>query len=312
MPALLRFALTVSTLVAPLVSAFAAKLIVTTSADSSTLPVVSSASAERNQYLMANSSMVQSAQKVAYVVESEGRWLLNNNPVRAGETLYEGGVIINSSPSESDRISISDLAGKPIESRRCKVVKECSRPITLPRTRKRSYFEAATETFQEVMATLFGKPGSFAVPGGVREVNSLANGVGQLEDGRIDLSAIFKQKEADRYYIRLVQSVGTANAKNSEPIVFDWNPAKPASLPVPGAADGLYELTLLVPAGDEYKPTNDTSWVLITTAANYGQVNRAFREMVLLTESWGRRVTPEAKDSFLRASLSYLMSRQSK
>src|SRR6267142_4057371 len=143
------------------------------------------------------------AQKVAYVVEAQGGWLLNNKPVRAGETLYAGGVITNTSPSEDDHITIADLAGKPIDSRTCKSSSQCSQPINLPRPAKVGYFEMARQTVHWVMATLFSKPELVTVPGGARGITSLPDQVVHLDSGRIDLSSIFKQKDADRYYLEL-------------------------------------------------------------------------------------------------------------
>jgi len=252
------------------------------------------------------------AQKVAYVVEAQGGWLLNNKPVRAGETLYAGGVITNTSPSEDDHITIADLAGKPIDSRTCKSSSQCSQPINLPRPAKVGYFEMARQTVHWVMATLFSKPELVTVPGGARGITSLPDQVVHLDSGRIDLSSIFKQKDADRYYLELVPLGRAAQGKARRPIIFDWNPDKPSASMVSGISTGLYELTLLAPDGDEYKPTNDTSWILVTTGRDYEQMNRAFQDMAALTESWGSRVKPETKQSFLHASLSYLRSRQSR
>ena len=103
-------------------------------------------------------------------------------------------------------------------------------------------------------------------------------------------------------------------AKNNTlgPITFEWNDSKPAVLTVPGITPGLYELTLLEQAGEDYRATNTPCWILITTRPNYANVSREFLKMTALTEKWNNAVSPETKESFLRASLDYLATKEAK
>jgi hypothetical protein len=254
------------------------------------------------------------AQAVVFVADVEGQWQLNNSQsIRAGQQLPSGGVVTRQSQGAQDYITIANLKGElvPSLSRSCKVAAECGRPINLPRARSTGILGVASALVEGAMALLHGDTEQgIVIPRG-RGISSLPEGVVPLDAEQIDLSSIFRDRDADRYYLGFIPK-GMPADKGLGPIPFDWNPKKPARVAVPGVTPGLYELTLMKAADDRYVRTDDSTWILITDRRNYGTVNGSFQEAKALTEKWNRGVSPEARHSFLRASLSYLATKQSK
>ena len=264
--------------------------------------------------LLASAGAAQ-AQAVVFVADVEGQWILNNSqPIRSGQSLPSGGVVSNQSRREQDYIAFANLKGEPVPSlnRSCKVVSECSRPINLPRARSAGFFGVASALLQGAMAALYGDHDEgIVVPRG-REVSSLPEGVVALDGDQVELVSIFRHRDPDHYYLGFIPKGEAAASKGLGPITFDWNPAKPVPVVVPGIAPGLYELTLMKAVDDRYVRTDDSSWILISNRKNYRAMSAEFQQARTLTGKWNRNVSSAARHSFLRASLSYLATRQSK
>ena len=258
------------------------------------------------------SALPAQAQQVGYVQDIEGRWLLNKSQLLSrGQHLPAGGVISNPSPQEDDHIAVANLNGEIVESRSCKVSGECSKPIKLSAVKSTRVFSAA---YEAVMNLLWGEPDRYTVSR-VRGEGELPEAVVRLDGDSLDLSAIFKRKDKDHYYtrLRMIHRRSTPVAGETlGPFTFYWDPSKPSSVSIPGIVPGLYELRLFARNGEDYRPTNVICWILVTNPGNYAEADSAFQEMLTLIERWDDRVTPEAKRSFLRASLSHLESRQAK
>jgi hypothetical protein len=260
------------------------------------------------------SSAATPAQAVVFVADIEGQWLLNNSQqIRSGQHLPSGGVVTNQSGKETDYIGIANLKGElvPGLGRSCKVAGQCSRPINLPRGRNTGILGLASIIVQGAMGVIYGDPEHVIIPRG-RGIFSLPEGVVPLDGEQLDLHSIFRRREADRYYLGFIPKGNGAADKGLGPITLDWNPRKPSRVVVPGIAPGLYELTLLKAVDERYVRTDDSSWILITDKRNYRAANESFQQAKTLTKKWNRRVSPEARHSFLRASLSYLASTKSK
>lgn len=250
------------------------------------------------------------AQQVGFVQDIEGRWRLNNSrEVSLGQSLPSGAVISNPSPTEFDRIAIANTHGEIIKRVSCKVSRDCSKAIILPRAGKSTGFFSAA--YGAVMSLIWGEPDRYAVTGVRGE--DLPESVIELRNQRLDLSSIFKKRDSGRYYLRL-RPLARKRAPvepAAAPIIFDWDAAKPSTIAV-ALNQGLYEVTLLDPFRGGYKATNSTAWILIVSPARYAKANLAFHNMLMMTEKWDQDVSLESKRSFLRAALESLASKSSR
>ncbi len=252
---------------------------------------------------------VQAQQQIGYVVDIDGKWLLDKQPPQAlskGQQLPAGGVIRIVSPSKNNYITIVSLSGDLIAHRQCDNPGDCDRPIRLGRDTK-PQSSSVGGVMDAVMNLIWGEPDRYSVHrvrGG-----ELPDGVVQLRDGQVDLGPVFKKREKDRYYLRFLtipHDGKPASRKSLGPITFDWDPAKPSAIPINDLKPGLYELGLLERDGEEYVPTNITAWVLVSKPGEYGKATSSFQQAKTLTEKWGKDVKPQSVRSFLRAHLDHL------
>lgn len=240
------------------------------------------------------------AQQVGFVQEIEGRWVLNNSAqLKPGESLPAGGTIRNPSPSPFDRITLANTRGEIFLKRECKAAFDCARAIVLPRVARSGVLAAA---YGAVMSLIWGEPDRYAVTGVRGE--DLAEAVIKLDHGRVDLAPVFMQKERGRYYLRwrLVGSTGATTSLQT----FDWAPNSSHTASIANHKPGLYELTLMNLVRGEYKPSGGAGWVLLVDSRRYRNINARFAKMRRLTDRWGKDVSPDAKQTFLRATLDSL------
>ncbi len=258
---------------------------------------------------------VAQAQAVAFVSDIEGQWLLNNSqPVRVGQQLPGGGVVTNQSGREQDYIALANLRGESLPgfARSCKVAGECSRPINLPRVRKAGVLGMMSALVEGAMALMFDDHGNVIIIPRGRGVSSLPEGVVALDGEQLDLSSIFRGRDPDHFLLGFIPRGDAPAEKGLGPIKLEWNPKLPARVAVPGITPGLYELNLMKAVDDRYVRTDDNTWILVIDQRNYRTLNQDFQQASALTEKWDRRVSPEAKHSFLRASLRYLANHKLK
>lgn len=263
---------------------------------------------------------VQAQQQVAYVVDFEGRWFLNGGlPItRKSQSLPGSGTISAMSPSEYDFITIANLNGDVIARRICRTRGECNTPINLPPPPKQPGLLGTA--FGAVMSLVWGEPDRYSVHRS--RDGELNDGVVQMKDEQIDLSAIFTGSDPGKYHLRLVpvadgvkQTGYKARSRTGQlrrsanqvgPITLDWDRKRASPVTVPGQQFGLYELVLLDRVNDAYSPTDVTAWVLISRPNAYSKSVASYQQAVGLTKTWGNDVTPEAARSFLRAHLDKL------
>jgi hypothetical protein len=245
---------------------------------------------------------------IGYVVDLEGRWLLNDNAGRVlskGNQIPAGAVISADSPSQYDYIVIADLGGHIMASRRCRTSR-CDSPLALPRSAAPQPSTIGV-VLQTVMNLLWGEPARYSVHR-VRD-GELPDAVVRLKSGKVDLSPVFKQMKKESYQLEwrpLPPHDSPATARALKPLRFDWNPARPKDIAAPDLRPGLYLLSLLEPNGKELTDTHINAWVLVADPAAYDGSTNSFRQAAQLASGWGTNVSPESARSFLRAYLDHL------
>ena len=258
----------------------------------------------------------QAQQRVGYVLEIKGTWTLQGGSklLFQGEGVPAGGVIRNQSPSDYDRIIIFDLNGNPLKHIKCRSgsCNECRKsgacydPVQpLPAVEAKPGFAAVF--VDVVMKLIVGEPDRYSVHrvrGG-----KLADGVAQLTGGQLDLSSIFGEQEKDQYYLRfksVKSEAGSAGSREQEPIIFEWDPAKPSPVSVGKLQPGLYELVLLEGDPNGYTATGISAWTLVSSPDDYEKVSSFFRQASALAQKWQDQVSLEVANGYLRAYLDSL------
>lgn len=257
--------------------------------------------------LFVSGAMRAQAQQVGYVVDFEGRWLVNGAQLinRTGQSLPGGGTVSRQSASADDRISIADLNGKIVVRQNCATRGECDNPIRLAAPPKQRGLVATA--FGAVMSLVWGEPDRYSVHRS--RDGELSDGVFLIKGSEIDLTAVFQTSDGGKYYLRFVplSSGGKQpGMKSLGPISFNFDPKHPSPVLVPGLRSGLYELVLLEHQQETYSPTDVTAWLLVSNAEEYPKSLAAHEQVLALTKTWGDDVTPEAKRGFLRAHLDQL------
>ena len=266
---------------------------------------------------MALTQSARAQQKVGYVLNIEGTWILTDSSraLTAGEKLPAGGLLRNGShsPSDQDRIVIADLTGDIIRSIRCKsgVCNECSesgacydRIRPLPMARPQTSMQLSS--FAKIMDLFFGSPDRYSTHR-VRGRN-IPDGVVQLNDGRLDISPIFKGQEKAQYYIRfqsLPRNGLSGGTWKSDRVAFNWDAGTPTQVAVNGIRPGLFKMEL------EHDGEAINVWVLLSSAADYQKVSSSFEALTMKAEKWGDEVSADTKRGYLRAYLEYLASESS-
>jgi hypothetical protein len=253
------------------------------------------------------------AQQVGYVVDFEGRWLVNGGqPIaRTGQSLQGGGTISRQSASADDRISIADLNGKIVIHKNCATRGECDSPIQLASPPRQRGLVATA--FGAVMSLVWGEPDRYSVHRS--RDGELHDGVLQMKGDEIDLAAVFKTSESGKYYLRFVRVASgdkPPGSKSLGPIIFNFDPKHPSPVSVPGLQSGVYEVVLLEHQNEAYSPTDVTAWLLVRNAKEYQKSLASYEQAVALTRTWAADVTPEATRGFLRAQLDQLAKTSAK
>lgn len=250
--------------------------------------------------------------KIGYVFELKGKWLLEGSPNRllsTADSLPPGGVISFLAPDGvgPSRIVIHNRVGKLIESRECETKKDCN-PISLPRSTQPES-SLLGRVFSTVMDILHRDPQKYkaAITRGSRPLEAVL----KLSGETIDLSVPFREERGQEYLLQFI-SEGREQVKPLFPIVF--NSGKSLRLVVPGIKAGLYKIQLLdirsrLPLGP-----SDEVWVLAVESEDYYAVASAgLKEIMSEARQWqspvtGRRIPASGKAviGFLRAYLSYL------
>lgn len=270
--------------------------------------------------LLSFTGYVQAQQQVGYVFAIEGNWSLNGGRTGLvrGKDLPGNGTITSTSASTYDFITIADLNGKIIISRKCSVRGECASPIRLPPPPRRPGL--ISTAFGAVMSLIWGEPDRYAVTR--TRSGELPDAVVQLNGDQINLSPIFSKSDKGTYYLRLASlaavdqrqerkarsAPGQLRRPASQPslVTLEWDPNHPMPMSVPKLKPGLYELTVLERQNGSFSPTDLTSWILISRPNTYGKSVASFQKAVDMTTEWGNAVTPEEARGFLRAQLDHL------
>lgn len=250
---------------------------------------------------------VRAQQSVGYVFDVKGEWVIRgqNKTLSVGDSLPAGGVIeFRKASLGKSYIRLADNTGKPFRSVECFNASQCRSPITLP-----SFIPGNSSFLSRVVngAMRFLRSAPDVYKSFIsREGGELHEAVLQLVDGRVDLSAPFKDKANGKYLLRFV-SKGSGQAAPAKEVFFEWNPKNTSPVAVPGVKPGLYEIQLLSLKDRERLEPGQEVWVLLIPPGTDFQETSSQFEMVLReTEMWNEKGFQGARRSFLRACLSYL------
>ena len=257
------------------------------------------------------SAQAKGWQVVGFVLEKQGTWQLTGGTrnLAEGERLAARSRLTNPSPADGDRISVVNLNGDLIVRIRCKSgtcnacpgqSDACYDPIP-PLPEPKAAPSILGTMLHSVMELVNGKPDRYSVHR-VRG-HALSDAVVRLDRGRVDLGPVYAGQESGRYKIQFV-SIGDRRWK-SDPVSFDWDPARGSGTAVPRLERGLYALVQF-DADDASSSPLMEAWVLVTNPDEYPKATSAFKAASDQTAKWGTSVTPDTKQRFLRAHLDYL------
>lgn len=270
--------------------------------------------------LLAGSGPSASAQqRVGYVLQMEGTWMLDgaSQPLGMGQALPGGALLLNAAPRDEDNIVVADLKGEIIKTVRCKsgACKECHEsagchdPIRpLPDAEdKTTMFGTMLDAVLELFT---GKPDRYSIHR-VRGSESAGrrDGVARLDGSTVDVSYFMEGQEGGPYelqFVSLARMSGNGKAWNSNPININWNPGENAPLVLKGIQPGLYRLSF------ERKGAQVSAWVLLCDSDTYPSAAASFEEFAKQMNMWGDGVTQDTKKSYQRAYLDYLARKSAK
>lgn len=243
------------------------------------------------------------ADDIGFVLDMSGDWELDSHPpqkIPLGFRLPKQSTLRPPAAAQvrSSYITIV-LNDRRLVTYACDKPQTCEQPIRLKND------SSMVDQIVAVVKNLFAHEPPAYRPVLSRSGPALRETVVLLKNGRVDLSPSFRNLEKSSYSLQL-QSLARDDRSLPEstpaPVAFDWNPAQPVSVSIPGLRPGLYNLSLS-------DPDNTQAWVLICGPESYPTASAAFQKAVDLTEPWRSKARPDAVRSFLRAYLEHLASR---
>jgi hypothetical protein len=259
--------------------------------------------------LMTQSAKAQ--EPVGYVVDMQGEWRLDGRSSNLAKlNVIPGGKTVRflKPAIGKNYIFIADQNGKISWQRECfdSNLDECNKPILLPVAQRTSL---VSRLVRAVMNFWSKDPETYEALNS-RGSESLHESVVKLTDKGVDLSLAFRDKGRDLYQLRFAYR-GRGSVKEVATVVFDWNPAVPSLLLVPGMKPGLYKIELLDMQNQQLLGAGEDVWVLVRTPGKgYDQALADFQKVESHISHWTAEGLDESKRSFLRAYLDYLVKHE--
>jgi hypothetical protein len=257
------------------------------------------------------------AKEIAGVVTSvSGTWFVDGVKVARGQKLAAGVVIKAKEPNAKYGRVVVMLLDFTEVSRICDRRGFCGEPVRLPDTVEeptRSRSRAGTSRpglWGRVVTAINRSRGQRYIRSLARGGVDLPDGVVRLENGRIDLSSVFKGVTA-REILLNVEAVrnedGSVSGMIAERLRLRWSGRGRAVVKVPNVTPGLYRITFAEPDGGGGSVLPGDVWVLVAEPARYRRAATEYRKARALTANWDSETEPQAQ-SFLRGFLLTLAS----
>lgn len=252
-------------------------------------------------------SDAQARDEVGFVLKMSGHWVLERPsmpPQRITErqSIPPESKLRPESPGATVTILLIDDTKIDCSSSN---LGRCSEPFNLssPSPGKRERITKAVMLLFEKQPTRYDRP---ALVRG-REVN-LQDSVVRLQDGKMDLSPVFRNAEKHAYRLQVWQ-IGPGTKSDGAPteVLLRWNPGTTTFVSAKGIKSGLHEINVVNEGTKE--PLAGVAWILVSTPEQYNKNVTAFQEAVALTQHWGKEVGRDSVQSFLRAYLDALAER---
>jgi hypothetical protein len=263
--------------------------------------------------LLLCASSVSAQDKFGYVLDVRGDWVLNSSvKLSKGSSVTVGGVVTTPSPTDGGTyIVIADRNGNIFDRRSCANSGECNRPIKIPAASAGEQ-SLTSRIIGAAMALVSNQPAKYASL--VSRGTDLQEAVVKLEGDQVDLSAVFKNMQGDRYLLRFEQmskKVNISRGRSPEPLKFTWDPKKPQPLVAKELVPGLYkvsllEVSLLESDAGAHDPTGNEAWVFVARPDQYPKASSTFDAATQVTKQWGTNVRQNTVREFLRASLDFI------
>jgi hypothetical protein len=135
------------------------------------------------------------------------------------------------------------------------------------------------------------------------DADSTNGAVLRVDSGAVDFRTLLTGKEKGHYEVELIPISRETHGNEPSPSFrgdLNWNPGEKAILPLQRIASGLYEARVY------HGSAMSSTWVLLSTGAEFQSSLDAYEEFVRRTEGWGDSLTPATKQAYQRAFLEYL------
>ncbi len=264
-------------------------------------------------FLFLSGPLAFAQQKVGFILDIRGQWTDGESQgfVKLGQLLPGESLLANRTPVDGDRVVIANMHGEVIKTIRCKeaVCRECTAsgscydPIhPLPKATEPA--NSASVLLNAVLDLFAEKPERYSLHR-VRgpDADSTNGAVLRVDSGAVDFRTLLTGKEKGHYEVELIPISRETHGNEPSPSFrgdLNWNPGEKAILPLQRIASGLYEARVY------HGSAMSSTWVLLSTGAEFQSSLDAYEEFVRRTEGWGDSLTPATKQAYQRAFLEYL------
>jgi len=247
---------------------------------------------------------------VGKVMEIDGVWLLNGQPVKLFQSVPSGGKI---SRAPDDEKKYPQLGRILILLRdKSRIIRSYETPgaergsIELPDSvkdttpgfwgRLKSLLPSNQEGSQDIVSTM------------VRGVSGhLSDNVLLLKNRRLDLGPAFQKMQNGSYLLRLRPAkAGSDSSQKPRQLTYSWDNKQPLPLQDQDLLPGLYTLVLLEKGGDDHDPTGEKALVLILPEDEYAKINAEFQEAVAIADGLGPDFSQDSRRAFICTAIQSL------
>ncbi len=236
-------------------------------------------------------------------------------PVRFGQTLNAGAIcllgsepgsiVLKYSAPDEDKLypfpcEKANIGGPPS----CPTRPQGTCRVDLQRVRDKTGIRAwLGVSFTALLSVVSAQPDKYMVAASRGGESELADGVVPLEDGRIDLRAIFRDLDPGTYDVEMAPLASLP--LQGPPLRVVVAKGQAARIETRGAAPGVYNLSLVTEKGE---PGDSACWVLVASPPDYAKQSAAFARAVSEAAKFPEEMDPSATRALLRAYMESLAS----
>jgi hypothetical protein len=140
--------------------------------------------------------------------------------------------------------------------------------------------------------------------------SELWDAVVKLQDARIDVASVFRQKPPGDYtiYLERFDAIYPVGKSTNLPdrYTFHWDPLAPGFVSVTNVQEGVYCLNTTEVDNQSLEPGKCEAWILVTPPTAFQGLNTDFERFRQMTTHWQKKLTDRMIHKVLRAYLESL------